>query len=147
MKQLGLGIIVAIGLTLPAFGQEVFNPPDGNYVLNFAKSTTPSVRLVKSQTLTVTGNSFSATGLDASDKPYTYVFQWIMDGKSRPVTGSPVWDDDAYTQLNPYTVSVTRAKDGKTVQTGISIYNPETKTITFAATDANRSYVLVYEKQ
>jgi hypothetical protein len=26
MKQLGLGIIVALGLTLPAFGQEVFKP-------------------------------------------------------------------------------------------------------------------------
>jgi hypothetical protein len=34
MKQLGLGIIVATGLTLPAFGQEVFNPPHGGYVLN-----------------------------------------------------------------------------------------------------------------
>jgi hypothetical protein len=40
MKQLGLGIIVALGLTLPAFGQErePIRLSDGIYVLNMAKS-------------------------------------------------------------------------------------------------------------
>jgi hypothetical protein len=64
------------------------------------------------------------------------------------VTGSPAYDADAYTQLNPYTVGVTRTKDGKTVQTGISIYNPETKTITFTAVGGSAAdYVLVYDGQ
>jgi hypothetical protein len=38
MKQFCLGTIVAIGLTLPAFGQQTVNP-EGIYQLNFAKST------------------------------------------------------------------------------------------------------------
>jgi hypothetical protein len=39
MKQIGLGIIVALGLTLPAFGQEAVYPEEGVYILNPAKST------------------------------------------------------------------------------------------------------------
>jgi hypothetical protein len=39
MKQSALGIIIAIGLTLPTFGEEVIKLPDGIYVLNLAKST------------------------------------------------------------------------------------------------------------
>jgi hypothetical protein len=38
MKRLGLGIIVAIGLTLPAFGQGV-DPLIGTWKLNCEKST------------------------------------------------------------------------------------------------------------
>jgi hypothetical protein len=39
MKQLGLSIIVAIGLTLPAFGQQAVDPEPGIYQLNLAKPT------------------------------------------------------------------------------------------------------------
>jgi hypothetical protein len=40
MKQFCLSIIVAIGLTLPAFGHNS-NPPLGTWKLNVAKSTYP----------------------------------------------------------------------------------------------------------
>jgi hypothetical protein len=39
MKRLGLGVIIALGLTLPALGQEAVDPEGGVYVLNPAKST------------------------------------------------------------------------------------------------------------
>jgi hypothetical protein len=50
MKRLGLGIIVAIVLTLPAFGQGV-DPLIGTWKLNFEKSTASAFR---SLTLTFT---------------------------------------------------------------------------------------------
>jgi hypothetical protein len=51
MKRLGLGIIVAIGLTLPAFGQGV-DPFIGTWKLNTAKSTS-TYPLNKSLTLNI----------------------------------------------------------------------------------------------
>jgi hypothetical protein len=38
MKQFALGVVVAAGLTLPAFGQQAVNP-EGVWQLNLAKST------------------------------------------------------------------------------------------------------------
>jgi hypothetical protein len=59
MKRFCVGFIIATGLTLPAFGQQVFDPPDGSYQLNLAKSTIHGPLGIKSQTLNVTGNAFS----------------------------------------------------------------------------------------
>jgi hypothetical protein len=53
MKQLCVGIIVAIGLTLPAFGQGV-DPLIGTWKLNLEKSTSTNP-LQKSQTNTYAG--------------------------------------------------------------------------------------------
>jgi hypothetical protein len=87
------------------------------------------------------------TGLDANNRP-TWVFQFTMDGQSHPVIGLPAFDAEAYTQLDPYTVGVTPTKDRKTVQSGISIYNPEIKTMTFTAVGGSATdYILVYEGQ
>jgi hypothetical protein len=46
MKQLGLGIIVAIGLTLPVFGQGV-DPLIGTWKMNPAKSTAVGFEIEK----------------------------------------------------------------------------------------------------
>jgi hypothetical protein len=74
MKQLGLGIIVAVGLTLPAFGQQAL--PEGIYQLNFAKSTIHGPT-AKSQTLSRMGDTVTVVGFDANGKPYTVVFPSI----------------------------------------------------------------------
>jgi hypothetical protein len=37
--QLCLGVVIAAGLTFPAFGQQAVYPEEGAYVLNPAKST------------------------------------------------------------------------------------------------------------
>jgi hypothetical protein len=148
MKQLGLGIIVAIGLTLPALGQGV--NWEGIYQLNFAKSTFRGTPPVKSSTMSlVPGNTITAVGFTAEGKPYTTVIPFIVDGKPHQVVGNAFYDMNIYTQLDPFTISINRTKDAKVVQTGITIFNPESKTITttIIAADGSYNYVLLYEKQ
>jgi hypothetical protein len=90
-KQLGLGIIVAIGLTLPAFGQSG-KVPDGIYQLNYEKS---SIRgpIAKSQTVQIgPGDINTIIGIGLDGKPYTMIDTGIVDGKPHPITGSPNYD-------------------------------------------------------
>jgi hypothetical protein len=146
MKLFYLGLVIATGLTLPAVGQQAV--PDGIYQLNYEKSTIHGPT-AKSQTLNRMGDTVTVVGFDANGKPYTVVFPSIADGRPRPITGSPAFDTQIITQLNPYTTSISRTKDGKVTQTGIAIHNPATNTTTLALTspDASASYVLVFEKQ
>jgi hypothetical protein len=148
MKQLGLGIIVALGLTLPAIGQQAVNP-EGIYQLNLAKSTIRGPAS-KGQILNYTANEFTGAGFDADGKPGVGTVTMIVDGKPHPVTGAP-YDMATYTQIDPYTISINRTKAGKVVETGVRIVNPDAKAlwvtlIGTTPTGQSYSHVLVYEK-
>jgi hypothetical protein len=127
MKQLGLGVIVAIGLTLPAFGQQAVNPEEGVYVLNPAKSPFWGGPAIKAQTVYVGKDTNTMVGFDANGKPLTVAWSSIVDGQPHPMTGLPAVDAHTNTQLDPYTVKGVRTKAGKVVQTLIAIYNPTPK--------------------
>jgi hypothetical protein len=150
MKRLGLGTIVAISLTLPAFGQQAVNP-EGVYQLNLAKSTIRGAPYSKSETLNYTADGFTVAGFDSNGKSYTAAVTVIGDGKARPLN-SVDYDAITFTQLDPYTLSLNRTKAGKVVETGIRIVNPDGKSVWVTrigttATGQSYSYVLVYEKQ
>jgi hypothetical protein len=89
MKQLGLGIIVAIGLTLPAFGQDV-DPYIGTWKMNVEKSTC-TCPLDKSETLTVTreGQNLinNVDGVDAQGRAFKRVYQHTYDGQPHTLAG------------------------------------------------------------
>jgi hypothetical protein len=70
MKQFALGVVVAAGLTLPAFGQEAVEPEGGVYVLNPAKSTFrgPGAR---TQVLYVGKETSTAVGFLANGRPFS----------------------------------------------------------------------------
>jgi hypothetical protein len=150
MKRLCLGVVVAAGLRLPAFGEEAVNW-EGIYQLNLAKSTIRGQPFpAKSQTMNlVPGNAVAFVGFTVEGKPITGSTPFIVDGKPRPIAGSPLYDMNTYTRLDPFTISISRTKDGKVAQTGITIFNPQSKTITttISAADGSYNYVLVYEKQ
>jgi hypothetical protein len=148
MKQVCLGIIVAMGFTLPAFGQEAVYPEEGVYVLNPAKSTFRGPG-AKTQVLYVGKETNTVIGFLADGKPFSITFpNGPADGQSRPAT-SPNFDAQTSTQLDPYTVKTARTKDGKVVQTLIGIYNPDSKALTVTAIGAGGAYnhVLFFEKQ
>jgi hypothetical protein len=150
MKRSCLGIVVAIGLTLPAFGQQAVNP-EGIYQLNLAKSTVRGPA-VKSQTLSYSGDGFTATGFGFNGQPFTIGAAVIADGKSHPMAGAANYDATTYTQVDPYTISISRTKAGKVVETGTRIVNPDGKTIWITATGTTASgqsysHVMVFEKQ
>jgi hypothetical protein len=148
MKQFCLGVIVALGLTLPAFGWEAVNPPDGIYQLNYAKSTIHGP-IPKSQSFNLVGDKATLIGFAPNGNPITVILPHIIDGKPHPVTGAGAFDAEAETQLDPYTTSLSRTKEGKLVQTGYIMFNPQTNTMTLSLNAANgpNSYVLVFEKQ
>jgi hypothetical protein len=104
---------------------------------------------LRTQTVKFEENTVTTVGFDADSKPYILVFPYIVDGKPRPVTGSPLYDMTTYTQVDPHTVSISRSKAGKVVESGYRIFNPDNKTITLSisATDRSFSHVYVYEKQ
>jgi hypothetical protein len=154
MKQFCLGIIVAAGLALSAFGQGV-DPLIGTWKFNPAKSTaTGQWQLAKSQTNIWSGegqNLIDTTeGVDAQGQPFKVVFRHIYDGMPHPTTGSPDVDSSAYTR-NGNTITTVRYKQGKIVEVGYSVIVPG-QTITIAAegiTANNQSYhyVMVFDKQ
>jgi hypothetical protein len=149
MKQSWLGIIVAVGLTLPAFGEESVKVPDGIYRLNYAKSTFRGPFPLKGHTMNTAGGATTVIGFGPDDRPYTIVLPYIIDGKPHPITGSPVVDTETRTYLDMYTSSIKRTKGGQLVQTGYEIFNPQTNTFTLTLSDVDspNSYVLILEKQ
>jgi hypothetical protein len=154
MKQLGLGIIVAIGLTLPVFGQGV-DPWVGKWKLNVEKSMAAgSIPLDRSITLTVTGDgrtfTNNAEGVDAQGQAYKIVFRHIYDGMPHPTTGNPNYDSTTYTRIGN-TINAIRFRQGKPVEVGQGVIVPG-KTYTFTQEGVNVNNepyhtVLVFDRQ
>ncbi len=146
MKQLCLGIIVAVGLTLPAFGQGV-DPLVGSWKLNVEKSTFINTPPPKSLITTWTGegqNFINTTeGVDAQGQPIKIVYQHVYDGQPHPTTGSPVFDGN--------TLNAVRFKNGKPVLVGQGAVVPgKTYTFTQEGIDLNNRLfhsVLVFDRQ
>ena len=116
MKRLGLGIIVAIVLTLPAFGQGV-DPLIGTWKLNFEKSTASAFR---SLTLTFTAagaqNLVAVTdGVDTQGNHVHGTLRHTYDGMPHPTDGSPDADSTSYTRLED-TINIVRFKQGKVAE-------------------------------
>jgi hypothetical protein len=148
MSRIILACALAGILGAPAFGQQApVDPEEGIYQLNVAKSTLRGP-IPKSQTLYMGKETYTVIGFSANGRPFSIVYPIInTEGQSRPVTGSPAYDTQSVTRLDPYTIKTVRTKDGKVIQTLISIYNPDAKTITVSAIGAVISAVMVFEKQ
>jgi hypothetical protein len=155
MKRFGLGVVVAIGLTLPAFEQEAVDPEGGVYVLNPAKSTFrgPGIR---TQVLYVGKETSTVVGFLANGKSFSATFpNGPIDGQSHPAPDAIAFDAQTSTRLDPYTVKTVRTKDGKVTQTLIAIYNPDAKALTVTAigtatigsAQQSLAHVWVFEKQ
>jgi hypothetical protein len=73
----------------------------------------------------------------------------IVDGKPHPITGSPFWDSYTATQLDPYSITTTRFKDGEARLTTVGIFNPKTNTWTTTTISLRglATNLLVYQKQ
>jgi hypothetical protein len=115
MKRLGLGIIVAIGLTLPAFGQGV-DPLVGTWKLNNAKSAGSAWR---SLTITFTAaegrNLVGVTdGVDTQGNQLHGTLRHTYDGTPHPTDSNPDADSTSYTRPDD-TISIVRFKQGKVV--------------------------------
>jgi hypothetical protein len=153
MKQLGLGIIIAIGLTLPALGQEAVFPEEGVYILNPAKSTFRGPA-TKNQILYVGKEANSVIGFFPDGKSYSVSFpnsRGVSDGQPHPANGLD-FDAQANTRIDPYTTKAVRTKNGKEITTLVTIYNPDSKTMTVSVNGTNPagtaySHVMVFEKQ
>jgi hypothetical protein len=153
MKQSCLSIIVAAGLTLPAFGQGV-DPLIGTWKLNVEKSTAIGFPLYKTltQSFSGEGQNFTNTseGVDGQGQPFKTVFRHIYDGMPHPTTGSPVYDSSAYTRIGN-TINAVSFRQGKTVEVRQVVIVPgKTYTVTGEGIDPNSQayhYVLVLERQ
>jgi hypothetical protein len=153
MKQLGLGIIVAIGLTPPAFGQGV-DPLIGTWKLSLEKSTFTGRVPPKSRTATWAGEgqNFAVTvdGVEAKGQPLKLIFKHIYDGQPHPVTGSPNYDSNTYHRIGN-SINGTFFKDGKVVGlTQVQLVPGKTVTVIEEGIDAgDLPYhdVLVFDRQ
>jgi hypothetical protein len=151
MKRFCLGVVVAAGLTLPAFGQGI-DPYIGTWKLNVEKSTSSS--LSKSQTNVVTkeGQDFItvADGISAEGQAFKLTFTVNSDGQPHPSTGSPNYDSTAYVRIGN-TFNLIRYKNGKTVEVGQIVIVPG-KMLTATAEGIAMNgqpyhYALVFDRQ
>jgi hypothetical protein len=115
MKQLGLGIIVAIGLTLPAKAAEAERArmPEGIYVLNVAKSTIIRGALPLAQVIRLEKDKSTVVTIGPNGGVGTFTIP-LQDppefGKPHPITDSPIWDSTVTTQLDPFTLAKSAPK-------------------------------------
>jgi hypothetical protein len=153
MKRFCLGLIIATGLTPPAFGQGV-DPLIGTWKLNLEMSPYVGSPLPKSQTLTFTGEgqNFIDTveGVTAEGQPFKLVFQDILDGIPHPATSSPDYDSIAFTRVGN-TINEIRFRQGKAVQIAQLLIVPgKTLTIITGGITANNQpfyHVGAYDRQ
>jgi hypothetical protein len=152
MKRFCVGFMVAIGLTLPAFGQGV-DPLIGSWMLNLEKSPS-AAPLFKSLTLTWSGEGQNLIdtleGVDAQGRAFKVVLRHIYDGMPHQATGSQDYDSTTYTRIGN-TINLVRFKQGKAVGVGQIVMVPgKTVTITTEDIDANNQpyrTVGVYDRQ
>jgi hypothetical protein len=152
MKQLCVAIVVAVGLTMPAFGQGV-DPLIGTWKLNPEKSTS-TAPMIKSGTNTYAGEGQNLTntseGVDANGQPFKQVARHIYDGMPHPTTGNSGYDSTSFTRIGD-TINWVRFKQGKTVEIGQGVIVPgKTYTITaegIAASGQQYHFVLVLDRQ
>ena len=153
MKSCLLGIAVAIGLTLPAFGQGV-DPLVGSWKLNLEKPTYVGLPAPKSLTLTWTGEGQNlidtAEGVDAQGQATHAVFRHIYDGMPHPTTGNPDYDSTTYTRIGN-TINEVLFRQGKLVEVGQAVIVPgKTYTLTAEGVAANNQpyhFLLVFDRQ
>jgi hypothetical protein len=103
----------------------------------------------KKSTVNIAGDKATAIGFTRDDNTYISVFPHIIDGKPHPITGADFFDTETDIQLNPYTVGISRSKDGTVVQTGTAVINPTANTLTLTLIGARTGVgnVLLLEKQ
>jgi hypothetical protein len=154
MKRLGLGIIVAIGLTLPAFGQSA-NALIGTWKFNPEKSSA-NYPLNRSNDMIFSGegqnlrNTIEA--IDAQGRPFKEVYIHIYDGMPHPTIGNPDYDSSIYTRVDSHNVNFIRFKEGKVVAFGHLKVSPDGKTYIGStegiAADGQQYYgLLVWDRQ
>jgi hypothetical protein len=151
MKRFCLGIIVAIGLTLPAFGQGV-DPLIGTWKFNPEKSTC-NCPLQKSLSFTVVkdGQNMVSTveGVDSEGRAFKFLVPHIYDEMPHPITGSASYDSTRITRIGN-TFNQVRFRQGKPVEIMQGIIGDKTFTGTAEGIAPNGfSYhnVLVYDRQ
>jgi hypothetical protein len=150
MKQLGLGIIVAIGLTLPAIAQETerVQLAEGIYMLNVAKSTVLRGALSPAQFVKIEKDKSTVIGWNGAGDVINFTLpNTPIDGKPRPITGSLIWDSTVVTQLDPFTFSEVRSKDGKPVTTIFTMISPKGNMFMTTLVSRTISILYVYEKK
>jgi hypothetical protein len=152
MKRLGLGIIVAIGLTLPAFGQGV-DLPSGSWKVNLEKSKFTNSQPPKSLITTWSGNEqnliATTEGVHAQGQAFKMVVTQIFDGQPHPTTGTPLWDATSLARIGN-TTNITRFKNGKPVAVGNAVTVGNTITLTQEGINLNNQLfreVLVFDRQ
>lgn len=134
-----VAMVVAIGLTLPAFGQGV-DPLIGTWKINLEKSTaTFTIPKDLSFTYSVEGDTIIGRGRVAT-------FTMKFDG---PITGNPNSDAAAYTRVGN-TINMVSFKNGKVVeisQLGITDKTYMTTGERIAADGQLSHYTLVWDRQ
>ena len=152
MKQFCVGIVVALGLTLPAFGQGV-DPLIGTWKMNVEKSMVIGGQIGRSQTLTYTRDGQNIVNnvesVDAQDRASKGVLIHIYDGKPHPSTGSPDYDSTAYIRAGN-TISWIRFKNGKPVIVGQGVFGDKIYTLVQGGINASNQptyAVIIYDRQ
>lgn len=154
LGALALVLGLALGQPTAAFAQS--DPFVGTWVLSLAKSKFSPGPAPKTQTaiyaVAGAGLSVTATGTGGDGKPIATSYSAHFDGKDYPVTGSSDYDMTSWKRVNSHTISLTRKKAGKVVQTGRIVVSKDgkTRTVTVNGTNAKGQKihnVSVYEKQ
>jgi hypothetical protein len=131
--------VVALPANLPA---QATNPFIGTWQLNRARSQYRRGTAPQSETLSIQsagkGIRVTASGEDAQGNPISTSYTAAYDGKDYPVSGAPGYDAVSLRRVNTYSVSGTRKRVHKVVQTFTLTVTRDRKTVTLTTdgTDA-----------
>jgi len=151
-----LGSTVATLAPAATLTAQATDPVIGTWQMNAAKSKWEPGPAPKTLTATFAaagqGITVTTQGVDGDGNPVSTSYTGNYDGKDYPLTGSPDYDAIVLKRINASTVTITRKKSGKVVQTVTRVLSPDGKvlTTTTKGTDAKGrtiNNVTVYDRQ
>ena len=142
MRVLTLAAATALTLISVASSADTPNPFVGKWVLNVAKSTFDPPPAPKSQIITVTQATASATHVtidtvEADGSSDRLEYTSASDGKAVPVTGVANIDSAVATLVNPRMVKTVYMKAGKLVSSSTATVTKSGKTMQVPLTGPN----------
>ena len=156
LRTLLFGSTLTVLAPAGALMAQAKDPILGTWQMNMAKSKYDPTPLPKMLTLTYEavgeGIKVSTKGVDGQGKPIATEYTANYDGKDYPVTGEQDYDAVSLNRVSPLSVTITRKKNGKAVQTVTRVVSADGKSLTVTAkgTDAKGQTindVAVYERQ
>ena len=149
LRTILFGTALTVLVPVGALMAQAKDPILGTWQLDVAKSKYDPGPGPKMLTLTyeAVGDGIKVTtkGVDGQGKPIATEYTANYDGKDYPVSGETDYEAVSLKRVSPLSVTITRKKSGKVVETVTRVVSADGKTLTVTVTGTNAKGQTVHD--